>query len=270
MAAPQYPNLKRKASRWHTRPPPGGEDGPDIEVEKDRASLLLFVRDLAADEEQWHSLVDSIANSMEAQDATSVSFALGQALFDRQHIAHDYIPRRGTGKRRRLRLLGNPDAGPHVGEHDELINLARTVWNDPCDLGDVFERLYAANLIPQPPAERPSLQDVFGWARCWAEVRYRFMNHALKDDPLEWVNFMTGPAAGKGNAANELVHSSDVIVDCQVVAFSRVGRYGFNNTDRRVFNRLYLLTLQEGQQLGKLPSPFPESKVESCQDRGVS
>ncbi|KAI3326948.1 hypothetical protein HD806DRAFT_485550 [Xylariaceae sp. AK1471] len=102
---------------------------------------------------------------------------------------------------------------------------------------------------PQPPDQQPSLQDIFGWARSWGEVRYRFMNHALKDDPYEWQNFTLGLALNKGNAANGLVHNSNVLEDCRLVELSRVGGYGFSNADRQLFQRLYLLAPAEGQQL---------------------
>ncbi|KAI8624868.1 hypothetical protein F5Y19DRAFT_280395 [Xylariaceae sp. FL1651] len=254
MADP-YPNLKRKAARWQTLPYPGGEAGPDIDIEDKRYSLLLYLQDLDADPQQWDDLFDTLKDVDTASDDTSNMYAVLEALRDSQEIQHDYLTRNGNKRLRRLPLRGNPEAGVKVAEYDELIALARTVWDDPNNFSDLVAVQIARSLRPVMHDRAEVVTNIFDWGRSWAETRYRFLNHALRDDPVEWHAYQSGPTHNKGNAANTLVHESNLLEDCKLVEFLRVSSMGFTDPDRLLFQILYHLTPEEGRNLAQYYGP---------------
>ncbi|TGJ81160.1 hypothetical protein E0Z10_g7614 [Xylaria hypoxylon] len=245
-------NLKRKASRWQTLPPLG-EDTSAVDTETEKYSLLLFLRDLDASPQKWDDFIEGLKNSPGSIDETSTISAVLEAALETQMINHDYIspanPNASDTKRRRLDLYGNGAAGGQIAEYDELINLARVVWSDPDDIRNTMGEVYQSNLGQQPGDPNFTLDKIFHLARCWAEVRYRYMNHSLRDDPSLYSNYNKGRTSMKGNAANAMVHESSVLLDATVVQFLPIGGIGYNADDRGIFQELYLLTPKEGRQL---------------------
>ncbi|KAF2963404.1 hypothetical protein GQX73_g10167 [Xylaria multiplex] len=248
-------NLKRKASRWQTRPPLGGEDSKDVEVDGTRYSVLLFIRDMVVDPQSWAQFIEGLQNAPGVIDETSVLAAMLEAAQNTQLVQHDYINLDEPNKRRRIDLYANPEATEQINEYDELINLARTVWTNPdnlaSNLSKVMTDIYQTNLGQQPGDPNYTLEKIFSMARSWAEVRYRFCNHALRDDPYQHAAYNTGRPLAKGNAANSIVHESNVLLDAVVTQFLPIGGLGYGPADRDIFHELYLLTAEQGKQLAR-------------------
>lgn len=248
--------LKRKASRWQTLPPRGEENGPDIEIDNERYSLMIFLRDMKADEEKWSEFMELLLNAPGIIDESSIAAQLLEAVQSIDNIDHDYInPATPNAKRRRLDIVGNAAAGETIAEYTELIHLARTLWQNPEELDDIIGDLYQHHLGQQYGDENYSLDSVFGLARSWGEVRYRFMNHLLRDDPHMGTTYNAGRPLAKGNAANAMVHESNVLLDSRIVEFSDVNGIGFTPADRAIFEQTYLLTPEEGRNVIKASSP---------------
>ncbi|KAI0534056.1 hypothetical protein GGR58DRAFT_505706 [Xylaria digitata] len=245
-------NLKRKASRWQIRPPVGGEDGKDVQVDGLKYSLLFFLRDMDVNPQAWAQFIEGLQNAPGAIDENSLLAAMLEAAQHTQQVGHDYINSdEPNGKRRRIGIYGNPAALEQIAEYDELINLARTVWRDPNNLRNVMGEVYETNLGMQPGDPNYSLEKVFDMARAWGEVRYRFCNHSLRDDPYQYATYNGGRALAKGNAANAMVHESNVLLDAVVTQFLPVGGIGYGPDDRSIFYDLYLLTTEQGRQLNQ-------------------
>jgi hypothetical protein len=263
MMIEQFPNLKRKASRWQQLPAQGEEDAGGFDFDITRISVLLSLRDLSADPVQWEAVKRYISNAPNAGDRQTIAGAFSTAMEAVKEFptARDYIVTNKGKRRRRVNLAGNPGAQARQDEHDELIRLARTVWSEPDNLGDVLGDLEKATIRAAVPADqKPVLAEVYEWARSWADVRYRFLNHALRDDPVEFVHFKGGdhnPLMAKGIAANSLVHSSDVRNDYKIInvlragGFGKVNTRGFDATDREFFQTLYGITPTEASQVDK-------------------
>ncbi|KAI0118347.1 hypothetical protein GGR51DRAFT_213013 [Nemania sp. FL0031] len=249
--ATAYNRLKRKTSRWQNLPVPGQENPEDDPVDTTRYSLLLFLRDLEAGEGRLKEFVEGLEDAPGVLDEKSTMAAVLAAALQLKSMDHDYVDSKGrtSAKRRRIDLYGNDAAADQIAEYNELVNLARTVWSDPNDLRDILGELYGLNLRKLTEGGRYSIPDIFEWARAWAEVRYRFLNHSLRDDPNLWVNFNAGPYLTKGNAANAAVHESNVVLDSQMVEFKNVRGTGYTDRDRDIFNQLYILTPEEGRKL---------------------
>ncbi|KAK5634039.1 hypothetical protein RRF57_009753 [Xylaria bambusicola] len=235
---PQTTNLKRKSSRWQNLPAPGDENSPDIEVDTSRYSLLLFLRDLSEPEE-----MERIHRSV--TQYTSIAAQLLEAVEKLSKIDQDYInPEAPDAKKRRLDVLGNSAAGDTLAEYSELIHLARTLWTNPDELTDIIGDLYRRNLGQNFGDKNYSLDELVHMARSWGEVRYRFMN-MLCAMIRTWGQRITRA----GNAANEIVHESNVLLDSKLVEF-RVGNgIGYNAQDRGIFEQTYLLTPEEGREI---------------------
>ncbi|KAI2627240.1 hypothetical protein GGS21DRAFT_260383 [Xylaria nigripes] len=240
--------LKRKASRGQMRPTGDSEMDTNDQFDQNRFSLLLFLRDLSMNPERHAAFVKAINDAAGAQDESGVMYAIATAVRQLRRIGYDYVDA-GNGKRRRLLMLGEEQAENELGEHDQLMDLARTVWADPNNPTDFIAEAYKRNLRPLPRGEEVSLNDLFNWARSWGEVRYRFMNHALRDDPVLYREFRRGRARKKGDAANSIVHHSNILEDCRLVEFRTVGNTGYSDADRKVFQNLYMLTPEEARQL---------------------
>ncbi|KAJ8107286.1 hypothetical protein ONZ43_g6781 [Nemania bipapillata] len=243
--------LKRKSSRWQLLPDPTQTTDAGEPV-MGRYSLLLFLRDLEAGTGRFDQFIQGLQNAPGVQDEKSTMAAVLAAALNVQVISQDYAATTGhNAKKRRVDLVGNEAAGEHLAEFDELVALARTVWSDPDDLRDILGDLYTLNLRPLEEGGRYPLSTIFDWARDWAEVRYRFANHALRDDIHQWAKYDDGPAHVKGNNANAAVHNSNVLLDAQLVEFTSRHSTGYSDTDRDIFWELYLLTPEEGRQLSQ-------------------
>jgi len=246
MVTADYPTLTNPASRWQMLPQAGQED--EVPLDAGKASFIMLLRDIAADPSGWDDFVKGVKSLPAASDGKSLISAIARDLDTSGVIGHDYLPDESSRgpKRRKLNMVGNATAAPHLKEQDELIALGRTVYKVPTDLDEPFEAVFKTNIrnIDMTP------EQIMGFARAWAEIRYRYLNHALRDDPYEWINFQSGPAHVKGNAANALVHESNILEDAKVVEFLRIGSMGYNDSDRGLFERLYLISPEEAQKLG--------------------
>ncbi|KAI3329636.1 hypothetical protein F4824DRAFT_481562 [Ustulina deusta] len=247
--------LKRKASRWQTLPRPD-DDSSTIDVDDKRYSLLLFLRDLKMSQEHWEAFLTALKDAPGLLDETSIGARMVDAILRIQRIDHDYIdPEAPSAKKRRIDIVGNSAAATHLTEYNELIKLARTIWTNPDDLSDIMGDLYQNYLGQRPGDAKFSLENVFQMARSWGEVRYRFMNHALRDDPNLGPSYNTGRRLAKGNAANAIVHESNVLLDSKMVEFRALNNTGYTPQDRAIFQELYLLTPEEGRQLIEYSGP---------------
>ncbi|KAI0439453.1 hypothetical protein F4803DRAFT_564518 [Xylaria telfairii] len=245
-------SLKRKASRWQTLPPHGEEDSKDLDIVDGKYSLLLFLRDLNTKPDAWNDFVNGLRNAPGVADKDSTMAAVLAAALETRQIQYDYIdPAARDAKRQRINLYGNHAAGAQVAEYDALVAMARTVWNDPDDLRNFVGKAYRENLrnLAEGIRERYSFDSIFDFARSWSEVRYRFMNHALRDDPTLHTRYNSGRVNTKGNAANTIVHESNVLLDARMVEFLHLRGTGYAPQDRGIYEELYLLTPEEGRQL---------------------
>ncbi|KAI1309657.1 hypothetical protein F5Y03DRAFT_348387 [Xylaria venustula] len=242
-------NLKRKASRWQTLPPPGGENGEDINVDNSKYSLLLLLRDLDANGTRWNEFIAALEYAPGALEDNTPASKFVHAVTTAQKIDHDYVDSGPAAKKRRLDLRGNATAATALAEYDEMIRLARTFWTNPDNLGDVLGELYERNTGQSPSNKMYSLDNIFHMARSWGEVRYRFMNHSLRDDYSHGPKYNAGRQLAKGNAANGMIHESNVLLDAQMIEFRSARNIGYNANDREIFQELYMLTPADGRQL---------------------
>ncbi|KAI0487601.1 hypothetical protein F4859DRAFT_263097 [Xylaria cf. heliscus] len=245
-------SLKRKASRWQILPESGAEASKDINVDDKKYSLLLFLRDLDIGQNNWNDFIQGLQNAPGAIDENSTMGKLLAAALETQRIQFDYIdPGAPNAKKRRLGLYGNGAAGQQIQEYDALITMARAVWKDPNDLKNYVGKAYRDNLRPlaEGDKQRYSMDTIFDYARSWSEVRYRFMNHSLRDDPSLHNKYNNGRISNKGNGANTMVHESNLLLDARMVEFQLIRGTGYNPQDRVIYEELYLMTPEEGREL---------------------
>ncbi|KAI1820469.1 hypothetical protein F4861DRAFT_60611 [Xylaria intraflava] len=252
--------LKRKASRWQMRPTRDAIAGEGIETDKKSSSLLLFLRNLNTDGDPHAAFLRGLSNTDGTEDQDSIMQAMASAVQEIRHIGYDYLDV-GNGKRRRLEIYGEEQARFELGEHDQLMDLARTVWTDPDNMTDFVAKAYQKTLRTNSTEQVPTIDDMFTWARSWAEVRYRFLNHALRDDPVLYGEIQKGRPRQKGDRANAMVHESNVLGDCRLVEFQPVGNIGYSDEDRALFKSLYVLTPEEGRQLNRFTSQLTGLRV---------
>ncbi|TRX98592.1 hypothetical protein FHL15_000666 [Xylaria flabelliformis] len=256
---PTFTNsLKRKASRWQTLPSAVEETDTDmIDNETEKYSLLLFLRDIDSSPTALLEFVDALQNAPGSLDDTSTIAATLAAALDTKLIDFDYIdPELPDTKKRRLNLYGNSAAADQIAEYDSLVKLARTVWTNPDDLRNFIGKAYQDNLRQLADGhDQYSIDDIFDFARSWGEVRYRFMNHALRDDPTLHTKYNSGRENNKGNAANTIVHESNLLLDARMVEFQLFKGTGYNTQDRAAFQELYILTPEEGRSLLRFNTP---------------
>ncbi|KAI1181257.1 hypothetical protein F4777DRAFT_9064 [Nemania sp. FL0916] len=258
-----YDTLKRKASRWQTLPRDPAE-ADDCELDSERYSLLLFLQNLHYDEDRYRALIHALENAARGDRPDGANAALLDALKNLDFINFDYMLPEGPppAKKRRLDLYGNADAFAQIMEHDELIELARKVWTDPDNIVDIpLGDLYQHNLRPLAEGDKFPLDDLFNFSRNFGEVRYRFLNHALRDDPTRWPIYESGHPLNKGNNANAMIHESNLLEDAKLVEFRSVGNRGFSDQDRALFTELYKLTPEEGRQLLKYSGPYSGLRI---------
>ncbi|KAI0458110.1 hypothetical protein F5B21DRAFT_40146 [Xylaria acuta] len=245
-------SLKRKASRWHLLPPLNADADKDLDVDDGKYSLLLFLRDLDASPNNWNDFIDGLQNAPGVIDEKSTMAAILAAALETQKIQYDYIdPAAPNAKKRRLDLYGNQAAADQVAEYDSLVTMARTVWTDPNDLRNHLGKAYRENLrtLAEGDGQKYSFDSIFDFARSWSEVRYRFMNHALRDDPSLHAKYNSGRINVKGQGANTIVHESNLLLDARMVEFQLLRSTGYNPQDRDIFQELYLLSPEEGRTL---------------------
>ncbi|KAI0195766.1 hypothetical protein EV127DRAFT_158488 [Xylaria flabelliformis] len=237
---PNFTNsLKRKASRWQTLPTAVEETDTDmVDVETDKYSLLLFLRDIDSSPNALYDFVDALQNAPGSLDDTSTIAATLAAALDTKPIDFDYIDPAAPGtKKRRLNLYGNSAAADQIAEN-------------------FIGKAYQDNLRQlQDGHAQYSIDDIFDFARSWSEVRYRFMNHALRDDPTLHTKYNSGRINNKGNAANTIVHESNLLLDARMVEFQLFKGTGYNTQDRAAFQELYTLTPEEGRSLLRFNTP---------------
>ncbi|KAI0201708.1 hypothetical protein F4808DRAFT_469040 [Astrocystis sublimbata] len=242
--------LKRKATRWQAT---ADADGEGYDEAVGRYSLLLFLRDLDDTPDKWAEFVNGLRNAPSAIDEKSTMATLLAAANDTRPIDYDYLENPDiNAKRRRLILYGNQDAEDQVGEHDALVTIARRMWPDPDDLEDVLGNAYEDNIRKIAEGGERELYNphvIFSYARSWSEVRYRFMNHALRDDPAYNDKYSTGRGFNKGTEANTIVHKSNVLLDAVMCEFQLLRGTGYNDQDRYIFQELYQLSPEEGREL---------------------
>ncbi|KAI0395165.1 hypothetical protein F5Y17DRAFT_218352 [Xylariaceae sp. FL0594] len=244
MAGAKYPYLLKPESRWRLLAEAGHENDDDIIVDKKHVSFVAALRDIPAgpkEQDAFFETLRALPPDNELQAAFARSFK-----GERKRIAYDYLrDDEQPKKRRRIDIIGNYGAGTLLAGYDETIALGRTAYKIPDDLDEPFDRLfdiYLRRMVFGP-------EKLMDYARCWTEVRYRFLNHCLRDDPQEWFNFSTGPRVSKGTTANQLIHKSNVKEDARVVEFKRVKQLGFDDKDRALFEQVYLLSPEHGRQL---------------------
>ncbi|KAI0522216.1 hypothetical protein F5B22DRAFT_593332 [Xylaria bambusicola] len=248
VTVPQTNNLKRKSSRWQNLPPYGEENGSEFESDSSKCSLLLFLRDLEANQKKWSQFVNMLENSPGIIDESSIAAQLLEAMKGVSKVDQDYIsPDAPDTKKRRIDILGNSAAGEILAEYNELIRLARTLFSG--ELTDVLGDLYRRNLGRDFGDKNYTLEEIMHMARSWGEVRYRFMNHLLRDDPNMGPTYSMGHRRIKGDAANEMIHESNVVADSKLVEFRMDKGIGYTAQDRAIFEQTYLLTPEEGREI---------------------
>ncbi|KAI1430749.1 hypothetical protein GGR50DRAFT_161530 [Xylaria sp. CBS 124048] len=253
MVVDQTQLLERSDARWQLRPLNNAKVDPDMEFDSSKFSLMIFLRNLNMSEARHEDFISAIANAEGADEKETIMHALANAVQGLRFIGEDYVEL-GNGKRRRIDMYGESQAEFVLKEHDQLMDLARTVWTNPEKPVDFIAEAYAQNLRALGEEEEPTIDDLFGWARSWAEVRYRFLNHALRDDPNLWLDFCDGRPRRKGDAANSIVHDSNVLEDARLVEFKVIGNFGYSKADRRIFESLYMITPEEGRKLFRFAS----------------
>ncbi|KAI1734794.1 hypothetical protein F4680DRAFT_453528 [Xylaria scruposa] len=244
-------SLKRKASRWQTLPAPGEETDTDIvNIDNNKYSLLLFLRDLKASPTALQEFAGALQNAPGSLDSNTTIAAVLAAAIDTKQFDFDYINSASpSAKKRRINLYGNSAAADQLAEYDSLVKLARTVWTDPDDLKDYIGNAYKDNLRQLQDSHPYPLDDIFNFARSWSEVRYRFLNHALRDDPTLHAKYDIGRINVKGNGANAMVHDANLLLDARMVEFRLLRGIGFSDPDRDAFQELYALTPEQGRSL---------------------
>ncbi|KAI1394119.1 uncharacterized protein F4822DRAFT_387111, partial [Hypoxylon trugodes] len=169
-----------------------------------------------------------------------------------------------NGKAVETRLRGNEAAGTLLLELDELIELARrnaSVENETPVIKDqamkdpvvenaddwvrgAVELRYRDKLLDGDSNLQVTLQRSLEWADRWAEVRFRFLHHYLRDDPTYYGGMDEGGMRKAGLRANAIVHESGVEIDCELAESK-----WFTDEYRELYLYVYGLTTKEGRRL---------------------
>ncbi|OTA91653.1 hypothetical protein M434DRAFT_12974 [Hypoxylon sp. CO27-5] len=217
--------LLRADSRWKNLPPNGID--PGTKKEDDPRSVLLYLKDLAQNRD--------------------VNEALRGAYKSAVNISADLMTK--NGRNDEVHMEGNKPADRLITELDGLILMARSIWNNPDDLSDwiqdYFRERYRNPLLRGSNwTKRVMMKRAFDWADNWAEVRYRFLNHYVRDDP-DYHTFMQNQAfRNSGDQANRLVHRSAIEEDTDLMEFK-----WYPKTFRSLYVNVYRLTLRQARRL---------------------
>lgn len=146
-------------------------------------------------------------------------------------------------------LKGNDHARSLIHEMDALIRLAKTVYTPPEVqdwIHDLFLGRYRPILLEDDKTKRKTLTRALDWGDKWAQVRYRFLSHYLRDDPTHWQTYSSGFSKTAGDLANMIVHTSAVEIDCELAE-----TLYFTDQHRAAYRDVYGLTAEEGRRLCK-------------------
>ncbi|KAI2618875.1 hypothetical protein GGR54DRAFT_604899 [Hypoxylon sp. NC1633] len=217
--------LLRRESRWMNLPI---DRSTKQEAAHDTYNLLLYLEDVKA----------------ERPDRANVERAVTNA----QDISFDYRPHGRTKKIRTIRLKGNKPAKDMIAEMDALIQLGRTFYDSPGDLSDwlrsTLEERIQTTLLDEDGSRRVTVRRALEWAERWAEVRYRYLNFYLRDDPVHYRYVNGGIHQAGGNAANSVVHDSNFQADCMILDSKF-----FDDSSRGFFKYVYGLTVDEARRM---------------------
>ncbi|KAI8965789.1 hypothetical protein F5Y11DRAFT_256698 [Daldinia sp. FL1419] len=109
----------------------------------------------------------------------------------------------------------------------------------------MFTDYFRGRILRDDPTKAHTLDRILRWANRWAEVRYRYLNHYLRDDPDHWQRLEQRGFRDAGDHANEIVHTSSIQDDC-LLAESK----WFNPIHRSLFFDVYRLGVRESRRLG--------------------
>ncbi|KAI0852695.1 hypothetical protein F5Y00DRAFT_273215 [Daldinia vernicosa] len=220
---PSSRHLLADGSRWKTSAGIGKRGPPQP---ANRYNLLLYLKGISED-----------------QDALPL---LRNAFTSKQNLGRDYvISNAGISE---TKLLGNDHAATLIAEWDAVIDLARVVWQNPNNLEDwithMFYEHFRGRILRDDETKAHTLGRVLGWADKWAEVRYRYLNHYLRDDPDHWMRADQRAFREAGDHANEIVHTSSIQDDCLLAESN-----WFAPVHRALFFDVYRLGVREGRRL---------------------
>ncbi|KAI1660067.1 hypothetical protein F4813DRAFT_350858 [Daldinia decipiens] len=215
--------LLADGSRWKASAG-AGKIGPPQPA--NRYNLLLYLKGISEDQD--------------------VGPLVRNAFTSRQNLGKDYVvSNAGISE---TRLQGNDNAAALIAEWDAVIELARVVWDNPNNLEDwithMFYEHFRGRILRDDETKAHTLARVLGWADRWAEVRYRYLNHYLRDDPDHWMRADQRAFREAGDHANEIVHTSSLQDDC-LLAESK----WFIPVHRALFFDVYRLGVREGRRL---------------------
>ncbi|KAK7746604.1 hypothetical protein SLS62_009325 [Diatrype stigma] len=273
MAAPYAP-LVPITSRWKSLPNNAQLTDP---VVQDRFNLIIYLRNLARPRAAYSAAFtatateDSRANAgtnyamggtgqigkraarrqMMAADPNlrALRNAVRAALRQTQRLAIEYRLNAAGAVAEQVAIDGNDQAQPVVDELDALVKLGRTAYDRPDELaaflGPGLERHFDADFRAEFGSHRHALERSLRWVDNWAQARYRFMEHALRDDPDQWTYFYNNRRLG--DMANRLVHDPDLASDCDIA-----GSTWFDTTAKReMFWYTYAISVGDARILSE-------------------
>ncbi|KAI0136054.1 hypothetical protein F4776DRAFT_119290 [Hypoxylon sp. NC0597] len=221
--------LLRADSRWKNLPRNGGASQSKLKDTNPR-DIALYIKDVKTDRD--------------------VSDVLQRAYNTKANIARDFVFK--DGKKTKVALEGNKPAERLIAELDGLIMLARSIWSNPDDLSDwiqdMFQARYRNPILNLAGTKREMLDRALNWVDNWAEVRYRFLNHYLRDDPDHYgIIDNNNDFTYSGEQANRLVHRSAIEADNDLVECR-----WFNDTYKSLYFHVYRLTIAQARRLKSL------------------
>ncbi|KAI0117192.1 hypothetical protein F4814DRAFT_415510 [Daldinia grandis] len=220
---PRSKLLLAEGSRWKTSAGVGKKGPPQP---ANRYNLLLYLKGVSQDQD----VLPLIRNAFTSRKQLGPDFVVSNA---------------GVSE---TQLYGNDNAAAIIAEWDAAIELARVVWEDPNNLEDwithMFYDHFRGRILRDDATKAQTLARALAWADKWAEVRYRYLNHYLRDDPDHWMRAEQRAFREAGDHANEIVHTSSVQED-SLLAESK----WFAPVHRALFFDVYRLGVREGRRL---------------------
>ncbi|KAI5919639.1 hypothetical protein F4810DRAFT_476092 [Camillea tinctor] len=278
-----YDNLKNSNSRWRTRRAINKET--KINKARDRYNVLLYVKGLRLvpnddggggstasqggtgtkggkggkggkgkgdDDDKTDSEKLSTKGGLlkiVTKDGKNICDELCNLVHDSRKISRDYEVSGGTTTR--VTLRGNVDAGTLIREMDELIDLAATYYSDPDDLRDwmreAFERRFRGSAFDNDATHRAKLDRTLGWTEDWAQARYRFFNHYLRDEPWWCVEYLEEEQRIAGQGADHILHDADLTGDSAIIESK-----WFRDRDQLLYQRTYRMSIHDGAILRRV------------------